>query len=79
MPNLRTIGVIYTPGENSELIKEAQDAAKKLNINFIPADVTDEREFPTALQNLIRIVDVIWMIVDNAVNSDESRKYIILE
>jgi len=79
MPNLRTIGVIYTPGENSDLIKEAQNTAKILNINFIPADVTDEREFPTALQNLIRIVDVIWLIVDNAVNSDESRKYIILE
>jgi len=79
MPNLKTIGVIYSPGENSELIREAQEAAKQLNLDLVAADVTNEREVPITLNNLIRIVDVIWMIVDRAVNSFESRKHIILE
>ena len=79
MPNLQTIGVIYSPEENSELIKEAQEAAEQLNLDLVAADVTNEREVPKTLNNLIRLVDIIWMIVDRAVNSFESRKHIILE
>jgi len=79
IPNLKTVGVIYSPDENSELIKEARTAAKQLNLDLVAADVSNEREVPITLNNLIRIVDVIWLIVDNAVNSFESIKHIILE
>lgn len=79
IPNLKTVGVIYSPDENSELIKEAEISAKKLNIDLIAADVNDENDVPRTLNNLIRIVDVIWMIVDKAVNSIESRRHIIME
>lgn len=79
VPNLKTIGVIYTPEENSELIKEARTAAKQLNLDLVAADVSNEREVPITLNNLIKIVDVIWMIVDKSVYSIDSRRHIILE
>ena len=79
IPDLKTIGVIYSPDENSELINEAKSAAKRLNLDLVAANVSSERDVPKALNNLTRIVDVIWMILDNAVNSDYSREYIILE
>ena len=79
IPNLKTIGVIYNPYENSELIKEAQTAAKQLNLDLVAVDVSYEREVPMTLNNLIKYVDVIWLIVDRMVNSVESRKNIILE
>jgi len=79
MPDVKSIGVIYTRAENADLIQEAQLAARQLNIDLVTAGVDKEKEVPTALNNLLRVVDVIWMIVDKAVNSVDSRKYIILE
>lgn len=79
IPNLKTIGVIYSADENLPLIKEAQQVAKVLNLNLIAADVTDERDVPQALNNLIRIVDALWMIVDKSINSTFSRTNLILE
>jgi len=78
-PKLRTVGVIYNPDENAELIREAQQAARARNIELIPADVKDERGVPRSLRNLIQVVDVLWLIVDKAVNSLDSRKYIFIE
>ena len=78
IPELYNIGVIYSHDENETLINEARIAATGLNINLVPIDVNDERDVPSAVQNLIRVVDIIWLIVDKAVNSEESRKHIIL-
>lgn len=79
VPNMKTIGVVYSPEENSELIKEAGLAAKQLDIDLVEANVNNEREVPNAINNLTRIVDVIWLIVDKAVSNTDIIKYIILE
>jgi len=79
IPDLKNIGVIYTSGENAVLIREAERAALNLNLNLVKGEVNSEREVPQTLQNLIRIVDVIWKIVDTSTNSRESTEYIILE
>ncbi|NVM04775.1 MAG: ABC transporter substrate-binding protein [Candidatus Helarchaeota archaeon] len=79
LPNLITIGVIYSPEENGKLVEEAKSALKQLNIDLIAADVKGEREVPKTLNYLINVVDAIWIIVDNAVNSVESMRNIILE
>lgn len=79
LPNLITIGVIYNPEENEELIKEAKRASRQLNIDLIAADVNGEREVPKTLNYLINVVDAMWIIVDNAVNSVKSMRNVILE
>jgi len=79
IPDIKRLGVLYSPEENLELIREAQKAANKYNIDLISVEVNNEREVPRRLENLIRFVDAIWMVVDYEVTSIESRKYIINE
>ena len=79
MPDLKAIGVIYTPEENSELIRKAQTDAEQLGLDLIAADVRGVGDVPQAYRNLMRIADVFWLIKDDAVNSKESREFIYME
>ena len=79
IPNLRTIGVLYSADENFDLIREARRDARTLGLDLVALEVENERNVPNTLENLIKVVDIIWMIADNAVNSQESRRFIILE
>ncbi|KPK95783.1 hypothetical protein AMJ80_03615 [bacterium SM23_31] len=72
IPRLRTIGVIHNSDQNKDLITEAQQAAKLLNIQLFEGE-------PRTLNNLIRVVDAFWIIVENTSTSHESNKRIIRE
>ena len=76
MPDLKTIGVIYTAEENKELIQEAQLNIERLGLDLVAADVRGVGDVPRAYRNLMRIADVFWLIKDDAVNSKKSREFI---
>ncbi|MFC1492953.1 ABC transporter substrate-binding protein [candidate division KSB1 bacterium] len=78
-PGLQNIGVIYTKNENVNLINMADDAAGRLNLNLYRGEITNAREVPTRLENLMKFVDMIWIIIDSAVGTEESWRHIILE
>lgn len=79
VPGLNNIGVIYSEDENSNLISDAERAARRHGLNLVKGVVKNEREVPGVLRNLVRVSDAIWMIIDSATSTRKSHESIILE
>ena len=78
LPDLATVGVLYSPQENQEKIDQAQNLAKKLGIKLVPRPVETPRGIPDALDSLANNVDVLWGITDQVVVSSQTAEPILL-
>jgi len=67
VPNLKTVGVIYNPGEvNSvSLIEQFQKLCKKQNLKVIPAMANKSNDVGAAAQSLVGKVDLIYITNDS--------------
>jgi putative ABC transport system substrate-binding protein len=67
LPNLKTLGIIYNPGESNSviLLEKTQEAAKALGIDIktLPAQDTNEAVF--AARNFAQSLDAIFINNDN--------------
>jgi putative ABC transport system substrate-binding protein len=69
IPDLKDLGVIYDPQKSKRLIEEGREAAKKLGLNLITAEVGAEEEVASALEELMPEIDALWLIPDMTVVS----------
>lgn len=71
VPNLQSIGYVYSAGEvNSTIVlEELQAAAKQVNINVVPVAVQRSADIGTAARSLNGKVQAIYISEDNAVVS----------
>ncbi len=71
VPNIKKLGFIYNAGESNSLtsLKQAKEAAAKLNIEIVEATVTNSSEVLMAAQSLVGKVDAIHVPTDNTVVS----------
>jgi len=71
VPNIKTIGTIYNPGEaNSVTIVElVEQIAPELNIKVVKAAATKSSDVLTAARSLVGKVDAIYLPTDNTVIS----------
>lgn len=71
MPELKTVGVIFNPGEsNSQAnLKKLRDLVAKRNLKLVEAPVAASSEVQTAAQSLIGRVQAVYMPQDNTVVS----------
>lgn len=67
----KTIGNVYASGEaNGVVLKDmAEDACKRLGLNFVSAAISNTSEVKQATQSIINRVDAIYIATDNAVIS----------
>lgn len=67
----KTIGNVYASGEaNGVVLKNmAEDACKKLGLNFVSASIANTSEVKQATQSIIDRVDAVYIATDNAVIS----------
>jgi len=79
VPYLQNIGVIYsdTP-ENSKLINDAKKVADDLDLSLIAYKVQDERQVFSALDEVVKNSDALWMIPDYNIYSKEVLKHTIM-
>lgn len=78
LPDARTVGVLYNPGENGRRIGEAARVAAGLGLILEKREVNDPRDIPTALESLARRVDVLWGVYDSMVLTPQTAKHILL-
>lgn len=78
LPELATVGVLYSPKENQETIDSAQNLAKKFSMKLVPKLVETPRDIPDALDSLANNVDLIWGITDPVVVSSQTAEPILL-
>ena len=78
LPELATIGVLYSPKENQETIDSALNLAKKIGVKLVPKPVDAPRNIPDALESLVNNVDLLWGITDQVVVSPQTAEPILL-
>lgn len=78
LPELASVGVLYSPKDNQETIDVALTYAKKLGVKLVPKPVETPRDIPDALESLANNVDLLWGIADQVVVSPQTAEPILL-
>ncbi len=76
--NLKSLGVLYS-SETENLIKQAQVAARQLNLELISIKIESEKDIPLAIDSLCDISDALWSVADQRIYTPHSTRYIILQ
>lgn len=72
LPQLKTLGIIYNPGDNSSAtpLQQARSTAKKMGIELIEATAFKTSEVPGAMKQLIgKKVQAVFVPLDNTILS----------
>ena len=78
LPELATVGVLYSPKENQETIDSALNLARKIGVKLVPKAVEAPRELPDALKSFANNIDLLWGITDQVVVSPQTAEPILL-
>lgn len=68
-PDLKKIGIIYSPQMNKEWLEEAIDTSKDVGIEIISEAIEESDELEPILESLLGKVDALWLISDSAIAS----------
>ncbi len=78
VPELATVGVLFSPKENREMVDLARNLANKLGVTLVPKPIETPRQIPDALDSLANSVDLLWGISDPVVLSPQTAEPILL-
>ena len=78
VPDLKRVGVLYSPEETQPVITEAIRVSRSMNIQLVAEQVTSEGDVPDALNRLRKQkIDALWSVADGKVFTRPSTRYII--
>ena len=78
LPDVVSVGVLYSPKENQETIDTALKLSRKFGVKLVPKAVETPRDLPDALESLANNVDLLWGIADQVVVSPQTAEPILL-
>jgi putative ABC transport system substrate-binding protein len=78
LPNARSIGVIYNPAENKQLIDAAAHLARGKGIRLVAQEVHAPQDVPAALDVISRNADVLLGVADGLALSPQMARPILL-
>ena len=73
----RRLGVIYDPIQTEKLVAEAIPLAKKYDFDLITKKIASEKDVAAALDAIINKIDVLWMIPDSTVITQDALSVIL--
>jgi len=76
--NLKAIGILYHPQQDSQLFRQCLDAAQKLNIKIVPGKIQKEEDIPSALKEMRSKSNALLLIPNQYVLNYSSLKYILM-
>jgi putative tryptophan/tyrosine transport system substrate-binding protein len=78
-PEMKKIGVIYSPEMFQNSVGRLRDVAAKHGLEFVSKSVTKSTELPDALKEIVESVDAILLLPDPlTMNSDFLRKVMLM-
>jgi putative ABC transport system substrate-binding protein len=77
LPQARRVGVLYDPAKTTAAIEGAAQQAKALGLELIARQVKTKKDVPLVLGKLISQVDVLVLIPDSTVLTEESFGFIL--
>lgn len=76
--NLKAIGILYHPQQDSQVFRQCREEAHKLNIKIVPGEIQTEEHIPTALKEIRARSNVLLLISNQYVLNYSSLKYILM-
>jgi putative ABC transport system substrate-binding protein len=77
VPELKRVGVLYSPQETQPVIEEAVRVAELMNLELLAEQVNSVSDVDDALKKLNRQkMDALWSVVDGIVLNDAAKGYI---
>lgn len=76
--NLKAIGILYHPLQDSQIFRQCKEEARKLNIKIAPGEIRTEEDIPTALKEIRARSNVLLLISNQYVLNYSSLKYILM-
>jgi putative ABC transport system substrate-binding protein len=78
VPDMKRVGVLYSPEETLLVIEEARDVARSMNLELLAEPVGSEGDVPGALSKLDnQKMDALWSVADGKVFTQPSWRYIV--
>jgi putative ABC transport system substrate-binding protein len=77
LPTLRKLGTLYNPAKSSLQVKEAMRQATLLDFQLKGFPVESEKDVPQQLRTLLGDIDVLWLMPDSTVLTNESVRFIL--
>ena len=77
LPQTKRIGLLYDKGDHSTFLNKAQQSAHSHGFILIPAAVSSESDVPGALHALLPTIEVLWVIQDRTVLTEESVPFLL--
>lgn len=78
LPEVRDIGLLYSPGQKGEFVEEARDAAESAGIRLIAKEVSNPMEVPERLNMMTGKINAFWMLPDVSVVTPEVSEILFL-
>jgi len=78
LPQAKRVGILYDPALNSDLVKEAENAAQKTGIEIIAFEVSTPKQLKSGLKHISKNADVLLAIPDQTVYSGKTSKQVLL-
>ena len=77
-PQVKRIGVVYDPSKTGFLLAAAQRVAPELGVTVVARPINSPRASVTALEELEKQVDALWILPDSTILTPETVQYMLL-
>ena len=77
IPQAKKIGVVYNPLETGKVVERTVSLVKRVGLELKAIAITSPKEVPDAITNLVNKIDVLWLVPDSTVVSEQSLPYIL--
>ena len=78
LPGIKNVGLVYDPTMTGHLVERAREAAARIGLNLIAKEINHPGEAPSAIRSLEGKIDVLWMLPDKTVITDETVEFMLL-
>lgn len=78
VPNLKTIGIVYSDDVGAKLVKEMKSAAGKTGVTLAEKKVASDAEVPNAIRSLKGNIDGLYLPPDRTVAKHDAFQFIAL-
>ncbi len=79
LPEIKRIGVLYSPKYNNHWFEKAQKAAEAMDFQLTGASVSKKRNTLSSLKELIKKIDALWLISDPVILSGKETLFEIFK
>lgn len=77
IPSVKTIGLVYDPDHSSVFVSQAQEDAQILGVSLVTRKISRTTDLPNVLRTFLPEIDVLWLIRDATVITEESIPFIL--